>query len=762
MAPPAEAPALLPVSAGTRSVASAFFGDDTDSQPLWFKKDAFMEPNFDSEAYIADMGRLVTLDTLKAELRSHFAALKNELVELINRDYTDFVNLSTKLVDIDGAMMRMRTPLQELRAKLGSVRDSVAVALSLLQDALKRRAEASGSREILELLLDTSHVVSKIEKLLTELQNMPEDGGHISSDEAHSIKPTNNGAFGESIEHCVSLEESRSRLLERIASEMNRLKFYVARAQDLPFIQSMDKRIQNADTALDASLQRCFQIGLQRRDKRVVYHSLRAYAAIDNTAGAEDVFRRTGVAPFVQQVIPPSPPKDLVGGTGDRLEEVFQEIQKHVQAECSFLLEIAASANSGLHVFDFLSNSILKEVHSAIQKGKPGAFSPGKPAEFLANYKSSLKFLVFLEGYCQSQIAVVGFRSQAAYLDFMKQWNLGVYFTLRLQEIAGSLESALATSVISPIEVGRTLPKDGDLGPGFILQISATLWECLQRCWEDDVHILSASDKFLKLTSQLLSRFSTWLSTGLAARKAGNASNYAGGEWALIAAADDFILIRHDVELIVNLLRTSYVGSVSKCLTLYSTELLLLVQNSILQSAQMLVDVVPALTDVLIEALAEKCVEVLRQLKGITATYRMTNKPLPTRHSPYVSGVLQPLKAFLDGERASYLKANTRAEFISAVIEKVTARYDELARELVTVARRTESSLQRLRQGARQRVGAGADTTDSNISDTDKICAQLFLDVQEYGRWLASFGVNAKDVTSYLSLWQCVAPQEQQ
>ena len=56
------------------------------------------------------------------------------------------------------------------------------------------------------------------------------------------------------------------------------------------------------------------------------------------------------------------------------------------------------AANSGLHVFDFLSNSILKEVLSSLQKGKPGAFSPGKPTEFLANYKSSLKFLGFLEG----------------------------------------------------------------------------------------------------------------------------------------------------------------------------------------------------------------------------------------------------------------------------------------------------------------------------------------------------------------------------
>lgn len=59
---------------------------------------------------------------------------------------------------------------------------------------------------------------------------------------------------------------------------------------------------------------------------------------------------------------------------------------------------VSGAENSGLHVFDFLANSILKEVLSAIQKGKPGAFSPGRPTEFLKNYKSSLDFLAFLEG----------------------------------------------------------------------------------------------------------------------------------------------------------------------------------------------------------------------------------------------------------------------------------------------------------------------------------------------------------------------------
>lgn len=62
---------------------------------------------------------------------------------------------------------------------------------------------------------------------------------------------------------------------------------------------------------------------------------------------------------------------------------------------------VFGAENSGLHVFDFLANSILKEVLSAIQKGKPGAFSPGRPTEFLKNYKSSLDFLSHLEGSCQ-------------------------------------------------------------------------------------------------------------------------------------------------------------------------------------------------------------------------------------------------------------------------------------------------------------------------------------------------------------------------
>ena len=156
----------LPVSQAPRSSAMASFFDDDDgrdsSTPLWFNKGAFTHHSFNSEAYIADLRKFVPLDTLRSELRSHLRLLKGELVELINRDYADFVNLSTKLVDVDGAVLRMRSPLNDLRSKLLLVKESVDASLSALQDGLKRRAEASQAREILEILLDTSHVVSKV------------------------------------------------------------------------------------------------------------------------------------------------------------------------------------------------------------------------------------------------------------------------------------------------------------------------------------------------------------------------------------------------------------------------------------------------------------------------------------------------------------------------------------------------------------------------------------------------------------------------
>lgn len=75
-----------------------------------------------------------------------------------------------------------------------------------------------------------------------------------------------------------------------------------------------------------------------------------------------------------------------------------------------------------------------------------------------------------------------------------------MYIACRFQEIAGSLDSALVGSGLTPIQ---------NLNPalGLTLKQSHTLLECLRSCWKEDVLVISISDKFLRLTLQLISRF---------------------------------------------------------------------------------------------------------------------------------------------------------------------------------------------------------------------------------------------------------------
>ena len=62
---------------------------------------------------------------------------------------------------MDGAVLRMRVPLIDLRQQVAAVRGQVAAAPAALEAGLKRRTDAAKAREALELLLDTANVLSK-------------------------------------------------------------------------------------------------------------------------------------------------------------------------------------------------------------------------------------------------------------------------------------------------------------------------------------------------------------------------------------------------------------------------------------------------------------------------------------------------------------------------------------------------------------------------------------------------------------------------
>lgn len=70
----------------------------------------------------------------------------------------------------------------------------------------------------------------QVEKLIKELPSLPADwsNGDVSFLEKSHLS---NGISFQHAENGTNLRETQSMLLERIASEMNRLKFYIAHAQ---------------------------------------------------------------------------------------------------------------------------------------------------------------------------------------------------------------------------------------------------------------------------------------------------------------------------------------------------------------------------------------------------------------------------------------------------------------------------------------------------------------------------------------------------
>lgn len=63
------------------------------------------QADFDVDHFVSDCRKRVQLEELREDLELYYKLLKTAMVELINKDYADFVNLSTNLVSVTGCIV---------------------------------------------------------------------------------------------------------------------------------------------------------------------------------------------------------------------------------------------------------------------------------------------------------------------------------------------------------------------------------------------------------------------------------------------------------------------------------------------------------------------------------------------------------------------------------------------------------------------------------------------------------------------------------
>lgn len=67
-----------------------------------FSPSSFLSQSYSVDQFVSECRRHVTIEHLHGDLRSYYDTLKSAMIELINKDYSDFLDLSSNLVRVKG------------------------------------------------------------------------------------------------------------------------------------------------------------------------------------------------------------------------------------------------------------------------------------------------------------------------------------------------------------------------------------------------------------------------------------------------------------------------------------------------------------------------------------------------------------------------------------------------------------------------------------------------------------------------------------
>nr|XP_019612931.1 PREDICTED: conserved oligomeric Golgi complex subunit 2 isoform X2 [Rhinolophus sinicus] len=721
-------------------------GPDT----LCFDKDEFMKEDFDVDHFVSDCRKRVQLEELRDDLELYYKLLKTAMVELINKDYADFVNLSTNLVGMDKALNQLSVPLGQLREEVLSLRSSVSEGIRAVDERMSKQEDIRKKKMCVLRLIQVIRSVEKIEKILNSQ----------SSKETPALEVRSPLLTGQ--------------ILERIATEFNQLQFHAVQSKGLPLLDKVRPRIAGITAMLQRSLEGLLLEGLQTSDVDIIRHCLRTYATIDKTRDAEALVGQVLVKPYMDQVII----EQTVESRPDGLQTMYKKLLDFVPHHCRLLREVtggAISSEKGNTVpgYDFLVNSVWPEIVRGLEENLPSLFNPGDPDAFHKKYTISMNFLRTFERQCGSQASVKRLRAHPAYHSFNNKWNLPVYFQIRFREIAGSLEAAL-TDVL----------EDAPAGSSFCLLASHRTWSSLQRCWSDAMFLPSLAHRLWRLTLQILARYSVFVNE-LLLRPISNESAKDIKNPVVTGSKDPSVTQGNSEDQGSGPSESKPAASISSTQLVHVVadldrlqeqlpELLETIKpklemigfknfssvSALADSQLSLSACVPPLSSRIVRDLSESCFSYLKSALEVPRLYRRTNKEVPTTASSYVDSALKPFYQLQSGHKDK-LKQALMQQWLEDALSESTQKYCETVSDILHSVRKMEESLKRLKQ-ARKTTSPSPGGSGGGMSDDDKIRLQLALDVEYLGEQIQKLGLQSKDIKSFPALTALVAAAKDQ
>ncbi|TXT08632.1 hypothetical protein VHUM_02760 [Vanrija humicola] len=710
----AAAAAATPTAAVARSprASSSTVGHSLDLPsllPLSHQHPLLTAAEYDVDAFL--LSRIhIPLDELRAELREYLGVLREELVQLINDDYEEFISLGTGLRGEGERLKGLQQPLSGLRGQVEIVRDVLKDHQSAVQAQLDERSALREEKALLELLQRLFETLARAEALET-----------------------------------VGDDTERPKVVQRLAGEYTQLVYLrnKARAEGCKVAETASPRIDALRTRLSHDLASILTGALGAHDEPRIKQCLRTYDLIEGWREAEDVVRSlvhefcTRTITSSALVVPPSPTAPETPAAGKALDRphrltgasLLDGLYNRVLAQVETYTPLIAIAHSVSPEFDFFAKVLWPEIGTAIVDNLGNViFSAGRPDELYKHYTTTHRFLTIFEGHAPTADAVIAMRESRTYITFERRWQLPVYFQLRWKEIVSALASA--STVSSPRASGAT---------GWALPQSEAAWNAFKQCWAPEIYLPELSHRFWRLSLQILSRYGGWLSATLATYKVGD-------DEAAAQAQEDAVL-RFAAAAVADIDQlTARIGDLALL-----AELGLSVPFPTSLSTQ-------PYTERIVAVLQRRCAEPLKFVKTVASQFRATaaRPGAAVTASHFIPTILKPLNLFF--EPRPTLREKYQAEWSVLVVDHVLSNYASI----LASVRKTEDLLRRHR-GARRpgfSLFGNAGVPGTPDAEEGRFKTQMLADVNALADDARKLGVSVDDMGSWLELKEVVVASD--
>lgn len=372
--------------------------------------------------------------------------------------------------------------------------------------------------------------------------------------------------------------------------------------------------------------------------------------------------------------------------------------------------------------------------------------------------------------------------------EFAKKWNLPIYYQLRFGECCNRLNKAvtktqqegwIADAFSGPPEDLEKLKNQA----GFELPLFLELYDILLGLWKPDVILRPLAHRFLRGSIQIVGRSLGFISEGLEGKikfgelppetpkpvssENGNDDSaievppverplarkpYSWGE-----SEGDVGAVAWELTILESTMAHDYVDTVVGALSNDDSteadlsELRSLAADVLKEASEQITPIIDtAWNTYIVSILTAKCSGPLAAVKGVAATYRMTNRPPPTQASPFVGTILRPVKDF-DAEFASRTPMRVGTQWKEQIVLSVAESYSVAVEELIATVARTEVALKN-RKAKR--------TAKGGMSDGEKVKLQLFLDFKAFSEHVQEIGVDPASVRGVDKLRQLTIEAE--